>query len=124
MKIMNKQQGMSFFGLMMILGVGAFFLMLLLKIGPLYMEYGAVASGLDSLAGAPNIGKQGKRAMIRRLDGQFNIDDVAVITAKDIIFKKGKTVWFVTADYEARAPLFSNISAVAHFVKTVEVPRK
>jgi len=124
MKIMKKQQGMTFFGLVLVLGLIAFFALVTLKVVPLYIEYSSVAGALDGLIGVPNIGKQGKKAMINRIDGQFYIDDVETIAGKDLIFTKEKTVWKVTADYEARTKLFSNISIVAHFKKTVDVPRK
>lgn len=121
---MKKQKGVSFIGLMIILALVAFAGLFGMKVFPLYMENASINAALDGLIGVPDIGKQGKKAMIKRLEGQLYIDDVKSIEAKNFIYKKGKKVWFVTADYEARAPLFGEISVVAHFVKTVEVPRK
>lgn len=120
---MKKQKGLTFIALMFMLAAGAFIGLFGMKTLPFYLENASVKAALDGLVGVPNIGKKGKKAMISRLDGQFNIDAVETITGKDIIFKKGKKVWYVTADYEARATLFAEIGIYAHFVKTVEVPR-
>ena len=96
-----------------------------LKTGPLYLENGSISKAMDDLIHVPNIGKQGKKAIRKRLDGQFYVDAVESIEGKDIQITKSKEkkVWLVTADYEAKRVLAKNVYVLVHFSKTVEVPR-
>jgi hypothetical protein len=84
-----------------------------------------VKASLQNLVGLPGIGKEGITAMRKRIQNQMNVDDVKSLDSLAIKFVKSKEsqVWLVTADYEARTILFSNVGVFIHFVKTVEVPR-
>lgn len=125
MRTLKQQRGMTFGGLLLVLGLIGFFTMVTLKVVPLYIEYSSVAGALDPLNTYPNLGKQGKKAIIKKIDAQLYIDGVERIKGKDMIIEKDKKkkVWNVTADYEARAGLFGNLGVYVHFLKTVEVPR-
>ena len=121
---LHQQRGMSFFGIMIILLLVAFFTTLAIKITPLYIEYGIISSALDSLA-EDELGRQGKAAMVRRLDAQIELEGVDSIRSKDIVFKRSKDskLWIVTAAYEARSNIYGDIGIYINFNKTVKVPR-
>ncbi len=121
----DKQRGITFLGLLIILGLIGFFAVVILKVTPLYLENSTVNSALDDLAQDAGIGKKGKKAMRKKIDRNFYINDVKNISAKDIAIEKSKEkkVWDVSANYEARASLFGNIGVFIEFQKTVEVPR-
>ena len=125
MSTLKNQQGLTFFGLLIILGLIAFFALVTLKVVPLYVENGSINSTLDALPQTEGVGKKGKKAMMKQIDAQFYINDVKSISAKDITFEKSKEskVWNVSADYEARVILFKNVGVFIDFKKTVEVPR-
>ncbi|TNF96089.1 MAG: DUF4845 domain-containing protein [Gammaproteobacteria bacterium] len=125
MRKFKQQRGMTMGGLLLVLGLIGFFTMITLKVVPLYIEYGSVAGALDSLRTFPGLGKEGVKAIRNKIDGQFYIDTVETIRAKDVKIErdKKKKVWNVTADYEGRATLFGNMGVWVHFVKTVEVDR-
>lgn len=121
----DKQRGITFLGLLIILGLIGFFAVVILKVTPLYLENSTVNSALDDLAQDAGIGKKGKKAMRKKIDRNFYINDVKNISAKDIAIEKSKEkkVWDVSANYEARTSLFGNIGVFIEFQKTVEVPR-
>jgi len=125
MKSLKKQRGITFLALMIILALISFFSLLIMKVTPLYMEFSSVKSALDNSVGTPGLGKKAKRYIVDSIDKGLYINDVETITAKDFIYvkEKKKKVWTVTADYEARTDLFANISVVAKFYHSVEIPR-
>ncbi len=125
MNTLRKQRGLSFFTLLIIIALIAFFALVIMKVGPLYIENASVKASLQNLVGLPGIGKEGITAMRKRIQNQMNVDDVKSLDSLAIKFVKSKEsqVWLVTADYEARTILFSNVGVFIHFVKTVEVPR-
>jgi hypothetical protein len=125
MRTFKQQRGASFLGILifvaMFMAIGLF----ALKTGPLFMQNASVNKALDDLSSVPDIGKQGKKAIRDRVDGQLYIDAVDSFDARDLVIKKSteKKVWLVTADYEAKRVLLKNVSVAVHFAKTVEVPR-
>ena len=126
MKTLQQQRGLSFFGLLIILGLIAFFALVTIKVVPLYLENGAINAAFDKMAETSGIGKKGKQAMIQRIKNQFDIEDVKSIGRDDINVDKsedGKN-WIVWTKYEGRAHLFANIGVYTKFEKSVEVPRK
>ncbi len=122
----DKQRGMTFLGLLIILGLIGFFAVVILKMTPLYLENSTVNSALDDLVQDAGIGKKGAKAIRKKIDRNFYINDVKNISAKeDIAIEKSKEkkVWNVSANYEARTSLFGNVGIFIEFQKTVEVPR-
>ena len=121
----DKQRGITFLALLIILGLIGFFAVVILKVTPLYLENSTVNSALDDLVQDAGIGKKGKKAIRKKIDRNFYINDVKNISAKDIAVEKSKEkkVWNVSANYEARTSLFANIGVFIEFQKTVEVPR-
>lgn len=125
MKTSRQQRGLTFIALLIVIALIAFFALVIMKVGPLYIENASVKASLQNLVGLPGIGKEGITAMRKRIQNQMNVDDVKSLDSLAIKFVKSKEsqVWLVTADYEARTILFSNVGVFIHFVKTVEVPR-
>ncbi|MCW8963214.1 MAG: DUF4845 domain-containing protein [Gammaproteobacteria bacterium] len=125
MKTLKQQRGVSYLGGLIILALVAFAGLFAAKVGPLFMENSAVNTAMEYLIGTPNLGKKGKKGIIDTLDKQLYIDGVESFKAKELKIVKSKTskAWLVTADYEARVNLVSNVDVIAHFTKTVEVPR-
>ncbi len=125
MKTSRQQRGLTFIALLIVIALIAFFALVIMKVGPLYIENASVNASIQNLVGLPGVGKEGITAMRKRIQNQMNVDDVKSLDSLAIKFVKSKEsqVWLVTADYEARTILFSNVGVFIHFVKTVEVPR-
>ena len=129
MRTLKGQQGISYLGLLIVLGMCAAIGLFGLKVFPLYTDYASVSKALEDIQGLPGLGKKGKGAIMQRVQNQLDIDDVKTFRVTDKVqglkVTKSKTTkaWLVTADYEAKANYIKNIYIVIHFQKTVEVPR-
>lgn len=121
----NKQSGMTFIGLLMVLGMIGFAALVVLKVFPLYVENGSVNAALDSLLEG-DVGTKGIKAMKKQVGNQFYVNDVSNVSIDDDIhFEQSEdgSSWVVTADYEGRATLFGNIGVFVEFSRSVEVPK-
>lgn len=120
----HAQRGMSLFGIMLILICIGTIALVGLKIGPLYMEWGKVTNSLESVVQELATKKATKQDIINMLERRFQINDVSSVDLKNkehVVIKRVKGGKMqITIAYEARAPLFKNLSAVASFEKTVE----
>ena len=125
MNTLRQQRGLTFLSLLLVIALIAFFALVIMKVGPMYIENASVNASVQNLMGLPGIGKEGPRGIKRRIQNQLDIDDVKSFHSKDakIVKSKESNVWLVTAEYEARTILFKNIGVFILFSKTVEVPR-
>ncbi|HHM05176.1 MAG TPA: DUF4845 domain-containing protein [Gammaproteobacteria bacterium] len=121
----HRQAGMTYIGMLIIFLVVAFFGIVLVKVGPLYLENFKVKSVLQSLQDDEESMGLSARELKKRILRRFDIDDIDSVDGKAITIdqQRGKTV--VTVDYSAQVPLFWNIDVVVHFPgNQVELTRR
>jgi len=121
MKKWHHQKGMTAIGWMLVLGLIAFFTLITLRMVPLYLEFGKVASTLESLKEQPNITQQTKSEIIKLVGKRFQVNDVKNVDPKRIKVSKDKGVLKVSISYERREHLAANVDIVATFEKQIEV---
>lgn len=122
MRTRTNQSGMTFWGLLVIAAIFAFFVMLFFKLLPPYMENASVMSALEGLAKQPEAGNLEKAQIKEALERRFNIEYVTDLDLKKVLFvekKPGSTA--IRIAYERRIPLAYNVSAVVEFDHTVTV---
>lgn len=118
----TRQGGISFWGLLVVAAVSAFFMLIFFKLLPSYIEHAKVKTAIEGIAHQPNaIGLEKneiKAALQRRLD----IDDVnEVDLSKSLFVEKKPGVTIIRVTYERRVPLFYNVSALIDFNDSVQV---
>lgn len=111
----SRQRGFSFWGIALNVLIFGAFLVVVLRVAPLYVEYLTVKDVIARAGAEYDPSKQGLgdiRTHIRKL---LNTSQIYVITADDveIIREKGKVV--IDANYEVRFPLVWIIDGVMKF---------
>lgn len=118
----NKQNGMTFWGLLVVAAVFIFFVMLFFKLLPPYMEYAKVKAALDGIAKQPGISTMEKADIRAAFDRRFNIDSVDDIDLnKALIVEKKPGGMTIRLTYERRVPLAYNVTALIEFDDTAQV---
>jgi hypothetical protein len=120
-KLVKKQRGMTAIGWLMVLGILAFFVLLVLRLAPGYLEFYKVKSVLESLKSEPYIGNKTPMEIRSLLQRRIDVNAIDSIQAKDIKITQsgGKTT--VAAHYEVRVPIMGNVDAVSTFDDSIEV---
>jgi hypothetical protein len=110
---MRNQRGITLLGMLVIGIIIVFVAIGGLKIAPAYIEYFTVKK---AIVGVAQTNGKGTVAEIRQgFDRRANIDDIDVISAKDLeITKEGNEV-VISFAYPKRIPLFGNVSVVIEF---------
>lgn len=121
MKTRRYQTGMTAIGWLLVLGLIAFFTLITLRLVPLYLEYGKVASVIESLKSEPGITSKPRTEIVKLVSRRFDVNDVRNVDARIIKVSKDKGVLTVSIDYERRQHLIGNVDVVAVFDKQVEV---
>ncbi|GAC1301121.1 MAG: hypothetical protein NVSMB10_00150 [Steroidobacteraceae bacterium] len=117
----HRQRGMSFVGMLFILGFVGLVGYAGLRLVPVYLNYMKVARSMDSSA-AEFKGDNPDPAGIRRsLEKHWQIDDISSVDAKDVEIVKGDDGLSLHVEYDDSTPYISNVSLTVHFDKTVKV---
>jgi len=116
-----RQQGLTFWGWLVVIVLVGFFGVVTMRLTPLYLEYFRIAASLESLKSEPGITRKPRHEVRRLLSRRFDINDVRTIKAKDVRIRGGAGVLEVSVDYEARTHLMANLDVVARFRRVVRI---
>lgn len=117
----NRQRGMSMWSAMFVIGVLAFFLFILFKLIPPYMEDLKIGTALDSLARDPNIQTMSNGEIIESLSKRFDIDNVSNVRPGQLEIKPLGKMKALSMNYEVVVPLFYNVSLLLEFAHARQV---
>ena len=119
-----RQTGMSSAGFILTIALGFLLLTCTLKMLPAYIQNWNVQSVLDSVQ-SEHLERSTPltKAEIRsRINRRLNINQITVLTSKQIVIEKTAEAYTVLANYEVREQLFSNIDVVMKFDNNVILP--
>ena len=123
MKLKKRQRGISFLGLIALVGILGFAAVIGLKLIPIYMDAWRLDGVMNAVINEAGINQMSKRevgnAMLKRLD----IDAVDAVNYRN--HKESMTITkrnnSITIDifYRVETPLIGNLSLIAEFDKSV-----
>lgn len=121
MKLKNSQRGMTAIGMAMIVAMLVVFLIIGIKLAPVYIESFKVSSALNSLQSEAGLVNKSNTEITKMLTRRLSIDDVEHVTLPDISIERNGPKVTIAVDYEVRKPMFGNIDVVVAFSKQAEV---
>jgi uncharacterized protein YneF (UPF0154 family) len=121
MQSRKKQQGLTFISWLVVLIVLGLFVMVGIKITPVYLEHFAVKQSLKSIKNEPMISRKSVKEIRKILFRRFDMNSIYDLKKDDVTIKRtgGKTK--ITVAYEERRSLFGNISLVMTFKDSIEM---
>jgi hypothetical protein len=117
----RHQHGLTFISLVFVLALIAFFVLLGLKIGPIYLNHSKVASALAEIEKTPNIEEQSEAEIRDSLSKRFNINYVDDVTQDDIKVTRHNDYLKVAIEYEVVTKIAGNLSVLVEFNDVIEV---
>ena len=124
-----KQRGIGFIGWSTILGVLAFFVLIGLRLFPLYSEKLTVITAMEGVAKQPNVAKMSKsevrRLFTKNIDVQSNIERFNVkggLKLINIVTDKKTKKKYIHVAYEGRNVFVKDLTLLLVFDHKVELP--
>ncbi|MDO9424740.1 MAG: DUF4845 domain-containing protein [Methylobacter sp.] len=117
----KNQQGLTLISIVLLLGLIGFFVLLTLKVVPIYLDHGKVKSALEALKAMPDIQTKSEFEIRDSLTKRFNINYVYDVTKDDIKVVKHGNYVKVDIEYETVVKLVDNLSLLAEFHDSFEV---
>jgi len=111
----KKQRGLTFISILFILGLLAFFVLLGLKIGPIYMNHSKVVNALSAVENMTHVENKSRREIIISLNKRFGMNYVDYVTAEDITVTKATAYTKVEIEYERVVKIVGNLSVLVEF---------
>jgi len=116
----KKQQGITFVTLAFILAILAFFVLLTLKIAPIYMNHSKVVNALSAVESMEGVETMSKTEIIKSFNKRFGMNYVDKVTDKDIFILKQGNYVKVEIEYERVEKIMGNLSVLVKFYDTFE----
>ena len=110
----TRQTGLSSFGLLLVLVAFAGVLLVVFRIGPLYVDNYFVKASVDSLRDE-NVRQMSDRAIRGALSRYFTVNGVRDISVNSAEIERDTRFVIVKVDYEKRVNLLGNIDVVVRF---------
>ena len=114
-RAMHRQAGMTTLGLVILLVFVGLFAFAAIRLTPVYLNYMKVASVISGVQEEFDGTGASKAAIRKSISRRFDIDSVAVISAKDVNIKPVSGGFEVSAVYSHKANFLGNISFVVDF---------
>ena len=111
----RRQHGLSLIGLILVSGVLVFIALLAMKVAPAYVEYFTIVKNIKAIAAQ---GGSTVKEIQANFDKRAAIDDMNAIRGRDLDVEKNGDQWIVTASYQKKVPLFTNVSLLFDFEAT------
>ncbi len=127
-RMMKQQQGMTFLGWCIVLAIIGFFVLITLRLFPLYNEKFIVISAMESVAARPGIDKKSDKDILKeflrtvQVGGAQRFDDKSIKDLAQVEKSAEKAgAKLLTVAFEARNVFFQDIEFVLNFQKSVEL---
>lgn len=117
----QHQHGMTFLGLLGILAMVGVIGYAGVRLVPVYLNYMKIVRTMESTATEVKGDNPDPAAMRLSFDRHWAIEDITVVTDKDIEITKDESGVTMHIAYDDSAPYLGNISLTVHFDKTVKV---
>lgn len=115
MRLRSRQRGLGWFGMLIIGGLVAFFAIVVIKVGPMYLNEMKIASIVEKVSSNPEQSRADGEVLKGYISNYWHLERPQYAEFKDIKVKRNDRGRFLTYKYEAREKLFYNIFVVVEF---------
>ncbi|MFW5442799.1 MAG: DUF4845 domain-containing protein [Methylococcaceae bacterium] len=117
----KHQHGLTFLSILLILGIIAFFVLLTLKIAPIYMNHSKVKNALSAVESMVDVEALSKNEIRSSLSKRFGMNYVEKVEKDDITITKHGEYLKVEIEYERVEKVVGNLSVLVEFYESFEV---
>ena len=121
--LVKREKGYTLITIIFFLMIAGFFAMLLLKIGPIYIEHSKVVNSLAALEETVDVEKKSRREVQSILSKRFDLNYVYHLTSRseEIKITKATDYLKVQIEYEVVEHIMGNVSVLVEFYEEFEV---
>lgn len=115
MQLRRRQRGLGLWGWVFVLSFVGFVSMVTMQLVPLYLAEMSINRVVKLTAGDSSNANLPVQELRRAMKTRWDVEGITTLDVNDVRLEKSGAGRALVYDYEARAPLFYNISLVVHF---------
>jgi hypothetical protein len=116
MNLRQRQRGIGWFGLLFVFGMVAFVALVTMRCLPIYLNQMKIAKAVHNVASDLSLASSQEGTEIyKSLQRYWDVDSIDTLKPHDIKITRTDRGRMMSYKYEARAPLFYNISILIEF---------
>ncbi|MEN8177792.1 MAG: DUF4845 domain-containing protein [Pseudomonadota bacterium] len=119
--MLKRQRGLTMISWLVVLIVIGFFIMVGLRVGPVYMEHYSVKNILQALEEEPFISRKPIGEIRNMLIKRFNINNIRNLNRDQIKIRRSGGVTTIELNYEQRRPIAGNMDVIMTFNESIEL---
>jgi hypothetical protein len=118
----SRQQGMTLISFLILFVMIGFYIMLGLKLTPIYLEHFKVLNTLENLRKEPGLSERTPKEIAGMLQKRWDINGINRITAKEnLTIESNGGALNLQVNYEVDEPIIGNVSALVKFSDSITV---
>jgi len=117
----KSQEGVSFITVMLLAPLIGLFVLVVIKLVPVYVEYESVKSVINGMTSDRAETYASPNEVRSTISKRLSINEVKNVSDDNVTIEREGNVYAFAIDYEVTVPLFYNISILVHFVDKGEV---
>jgi hypothetical protein len=121
MQSVKKQRGLSFISWLIIFIMVGFFIMVGLKITPVYLDHFSIQAALKSVTEEPFVSRKPVKEIRNMIMNRLNINNIHHVTTDHISIKRSGGITRIEIVYEERRHIAYNIAVVMSFEESAEL---
>jgi hypothetical protein len=111
----QRQQGLGFAGVLVLLVAIVFIAIIGMKVVPAYIEYFTIKKAIAGITQSGELRGASVADVRKAFDRRANIDDITAVTPQDLEISKDGNEVVISFAYEKRIKLFYNVSLLIEF---------
>lgn len=109
------QKGASLLDMMPWLLVGAFVVIFLIRVGPVYVDDFTLNRVISAMEGSAQLRDTNERKIREGIERRLGLENIDAVDPRDMSIEVGETQAFIEFDYEVRTPFLGNVDVVIGF---------
>ncbi len=112
--MLNKQKGMTFIGLVLVVAAVICIAVVGMKVAPAYGEFMNIKKAIKKIASSGSVDSMSKKDIANAFDKSASIDNIERVHGADLVVASG----VISAEYQVVIPLVANASILLDFNAT------
>jgi hypothetical protein len=117
----RSQGGMGAAAFLFLIVLAIVVVTLVIKLGPVYMQYFEIRSIMQNLTEDPGLLKKGRHGVMRSIEDRLYLNYIENVTKNDFKLKKVENGYQLGVKYEVREHLLANLDALMTFSHQVVI---
>jgi hypothetical protein len=119
----QRQRGMTFLGIVIIVLIVGSALYAGIRLVPVYLEYSKVVRAMNQVREEHSQIDTNQNLIRRSLERRWDVEDISSIGWKEVDVRKTSNGFDVEAYYEAERPFVANVYLLVKFDYSVSIPQ-